>query len=182
MQEKGEKAAPLNVPFGSRCRVAQDRFDIEMPEGYIRGDLIELDFRFSVDGNAIDIRCNGEGDSLCCGGNGRFGWNTMVSHQYFLPHLATTKTMTLDGTTCEVEGDSWLDRQFQNNTPANLMKLEWVWMDICLDNGDIISLWPNGNGEMEHTWATILKPDGSTGRVIAQAVLACHLECGNAGS
>ncbi len=163
--DMGEKAAPLSLPFAEKksgCHVDHERFDIEMPEGYIRGDLNNLEFKFEIDGNKVEIRMSGEGYPLYCGGSGEFAWSGTTSHQYSLPFLRSNGTLTMDGKTYEVKDQwSWFDRQWQNNNLATLMKLMWCWMDMRLDNGDIVSLWTNGDGEQEHTWATILKPDGS---------------------
>ena len=107
---------------------------------------------FEIDGCKVELKLNGEDYPLYCGGNGEFAWSGMTSHQYSLPYLRSNGSITMNGKTYEVKDQwSWFDRQWQNNNPATLMKLMCAWMDMRLDNGDIVSLWTNGDGEQEHT-------------------------------
>ena len=180
--DMGEKAATVGGGLlgGNKakgCKLDNDKLNIVMPEGYIRGDFDNLEFKFETDGNAVEIRMTGEGYPLYCGGNGVFSWCGTTSHQYSIPHLKTNGTLRMDGKTYEIKnGESWFDRQWQNNNPAMLMKLMWCWMDMRLDNGDIISLWTNGYEPDEHTWATILKPDGSHTVTYCKVLSSCIKE------
>ncbi len=154
--DMGEKAMPV-----SAITLDKEKFLIDTPDGYISGDFDNMILKMSSGNNAVDITMKGMGHPLYCGGSGAFSWNKAISHQISIPHMATTGTLTLDGTTYHIEGDSWFDRQWQNNNSASLMNLKWAWMDIRLDNGDIISVWTNGDDKTENSWATIMKPDGS---------------------
>lgn len=82
-------------------------------------------------------------------------------YEYAFPTMTTTGTLTLNGHTAEVTGQTWFDRQW-GPQPAALSTGEasWTWMDLNLSNGDRLSLWDTIDTS-EQSWVTVLHPDGS---------------------
>jgi predicted secreted hydrolase len=99
------------------------------------------------------------------GGTGLFPMLGMDVHQYSLPTLETSGTVTIEDRAYRIsDGTSWFDRQWQNLAPSpegKPLNGKWAWMDLNLDNGDRISLWsaddPSGDN---NSWVTILHPGG----------------------
>lgn len=92
--------------------------------------------------------------------------NSILTYQYAFPQMETTGTLTLDGQTMPVSGNSWFDRQwFTTKKIADMRAISsgaayWTWMALRLSNGQTIGLW-NTMQHREHAWVTILHPDDS---------------------
>ena len=148
-------------------KMGKEPFSIQVPGGYMGGDLNEMKITAQMEQAAIDVTLIPEGSVLYNGGAGIFGINGITVHQYSIPKIRTSGTIVLDGETYEFnDGVSWFDRQWQQadyNISDSANMFRWTWMDLNLDCGDSISLWSTqliGSGE-EHAWATILHADGS---------------------
>jgi predicted secreted hydrolase len=63
-----------------------------------------------------------------------------ASYYYSMTRLATTGTLTVAGHTFEVEGLSWLDREFSSNALADSQS-GWDWLALCLDDGTDLMLY-----------------------------------------
>ena len=116
----------------------------------------------------MDLRLKAVGPTLYDNGTGLFHFLDDTSY-YSLPNLRTTGTLTLDGSTEQVTGTSWLDRQWGNWSWGPLHK--WTWMALQLDNGQVLNLWDLFDDSGEKHWATVLSPDG-THRVVSVDPLA----------
>jgi len=57
----------------------------------------------------------------------------------------TTGTLTLDGSTKQVTGTSWLGRQWGDWSWDTLHK--WTWTAVRPDNGQVLDLWDDGSRE-----------------------------------
>jgi len=81
--------------------------------------------------------------------------------EYAFPTMTTSGSLSLNGQTDEVTGQTWFDRQW-GPQPAGLATghASWTWMDLNLSNGDRLSLWDTID-ITELAWATVLHPDGS---------------------
>ncbi|MFE9597972.1 lipocalin family protein [Streptomyces hokutonensis] len=117
----------------------------------------------------MDLRLKAVGPTLYDNGTGLFPFLDDTSYYYSLPNLRTTGTLTLDGSTEQVTGTSWLDRQWGNWSWGPLHK--WTWMALQLDNGQVLNLWDLFDDSGEKHWATVLSPDG-THRVVSVDPLA----------
>jgi predicted secreted hydrolase len=150
-----------------QATIADTGFDIEMPNGRMRGTLDTLYIKAALaDGKGeIEIQAHATSPVILNGGTGVFPLVNMTVHQYSVPRLASRGTITFDGQTRHVEGVIWFDRQWQNQAGDIGVNaaFKWSWMDINLDNGDAVSLWsgPAQLGGEERAWATILHADGS---------------------
>lgn len=124
---------------------------------------------FHIEGDfpqgSINLDMTAYGSCIYNGGLGRFP--TMFGeyfNQYSIPNLKTNGTVTFGDKTYEIkDGKSWLDRQWQNQAPTYLnSSWKWGWMDINLDNGDVISIWDmrGVDSGVHGAWATIMHPDG----------------------
>ncbi|MBU3100843.1 MULTISPECIES: lipocalin family protein [Clostridium] len=151
-----DKVFPLSL-----AEISETEFSIKAPNGFMSGDLNQMHVQATMPCGKVDVTLNPVGYALYNGSTGYFPMLNMNIHQYSLPTLATTGTITIEDKTYEINGTSWFDRQWQNQSID--IGGHWSWMDINLDNGDKISLWDTvedstGN---ETAWATILHPDGS---------------------
>ncbi|MFV0363008.1 MAG: lipocalin family protein [Suipraeoptans sp.] len=154
--DSGEVACPL-----SEIKLSEAEFNIEVPNGYIRGNFDHMEIKMRGEKASVDVVMKAMGYPLYNGGDGTFGWQGSLCHQLSIPNMATTGSLVLEGKTYQISGKSWFDRQWQMNNPSSLMSLKWVWMCFELSNKDIISVWTNASGDVENSWATIMHPDGT---------------------
>jgi predicted secreted hydrolase len=107
----------------------------------------------------VDLMLDAQGSAMYGNGTGLFPFLGGSSYYYSLPRMRSTGTLTLNGQTSQVTGESWLDRQWGEWDWGQLNK--WTWMAIQLRNGDTINLWDLFDKQGEQAWATVLHPDGS---------------------
>ena len=111
---------------------------------------------------ALDLDLEPQGPVLYYAGTGSFKLLGAQQYQYALPRILTTGTLTADGRTWTVGGESWLDRQW--GAQPDLHGNRWTWMNLTVSNGDTLALWDarsvDGTGP-EESWATVLHPDGT---------------------
>ena len=116
----------------------------------------------TTDWGAIDIALEAQGPVLFYAGLGRFDLLGATQFQFALPQMRTTGTLTFDGRTMLVAGETWLDRQWGGLPDLRVNR--WSWMNLAMPNGDKIAIWnarsADGTGS-EDSWATILHPDGT---------------------
>lgn len=143
---------------------ADKKFCIKVPNGCFLGNLDTLHVEAEMPHGSINVDMKAYGTVIYNAGSGNFP--TILGenfNQYSVPNMVTNGTLTLDDKTYNVSGKSWFDRQWQNEGSNLGAKWNWSWMDINLDNGDVISLWDMRDitHETNYAWATILHPDGS---------------------
>ena len=112
---------------------------------------------------SIDLELRRQGPALAYNGTGYFPMldNDTPTWEYAFPAMITTGTITIKGKTYPITGNSWFDRQWVKSSKKIIGPgTHWTWMDITLSNGEIIALWDTV-GTRDHSWATILHPDGS---------------------
>ncbi|WP_316769096.1 lipocalin-like domain-containing protein [Streptomyces sasae] len=135
------------------------------------GDTKEQKLHAKVPEGTIDVTLKPQGNVLYNAGTGyfpMFGDTKYPNYEYAFPSVDTSGTLTLNGRTEKVRGESWLDRQWGPLPDFSAVKASWTWMNINLSNGDKVSLWQT-KGDKENTWATVLKPDGS--ETVAEAIV-----------
>jgi predicted secreted hydrolase len=90
-----------------------------------------------------------------------------ASLYYTLPRLATTGTISIDGSEFSVSGESWMDKEFGSNQLAE-GQVGWDWFSLRLDDGRdlMVYLLRDGNGEVDFARATLNPPQGA----------ACYLD------
>ncbi|MFD4507579.1 lipocalin family protein [Streptomyces sp. NPDC058457] len=135
------------------------------------GDAREMKLRAKVPEGTIDVTLRPRGNVLYNMGTGyfpMFGDAKYPNYEYAFPTVDTSGTLTLNGRTDKVRGQSWLDRQWGPLPSSTASGHSWAWMNLSLSNGDQISVWNTKYGK-ENNWATVLKLDGS--QTVAEATL-----------
>ncbi|WOX15406.1 lipocalin family protein [Streptomyces sp. N50] len=135
------------------------------------GDIKEQKLHAKVPEGTIDVTFLPQGNVLYNMGTGyfpMFGDAKYPNYEYALPTMATSGTLTLNGRTDKVRGESWLDRQWGPLPDIAAGEASWGWMNLNLSNGDKVSLWKTEDSK-ENSWATVLKPDGT--QTVAEATL-----------
>lgn len=145
--------------------------DIHTPNISWTGDASKMTLQAKIPEGQIDLVLRPRGPVLYNLGTGYFPMFAdpqYPNHEYALPAIATSGTLTLDGRTLEVEGQSWLDHQWGPMPDFTTTGAGWTWLGVSLSNGFKISLWKT-HLNTTNTWATVLAPDGT--HTIAEATL-----------
>ncbi|MER7178978.1 lipocalin family protein [Streptomyces hyaluromycini] len=135
------------------------------------GDAKEQKLHAKVPEGTIDVTFRPQGNVLYNMGTGyfpMFGDAKYPNYEYAIPTMDTSGTLTLNGRTDKVRGESWLDRQWGPLPNIAAGEASWGWMNLNLSNGDKVSLWKTEDSK-ENSWATVLKPDGT--QTVAEATL-----------
>ncbi|MGW3449628.1 lipocalin family protein [Streptomyces sp. NPDC001076] len=136
------------------------------------GDAKEQKLRAKVPEGTIDVTFRPRGNALYNMGTGyfpMFGDAKYSNYEYALPTMDTSGTLTLNGRSEKVRGQSWLDRQWGPLPDLASGNASWSWMNLSLSNGDQISVWNQKYGDKKNDFATVLKPDGT--QTVAEATL-----------
>ncbi len=137
-------------------------FRIEMPNALMEGTWDKMKIHLKEDEFEIDTEASAIHYPVFTRGSSIFDLFGMVIHQYSVPYMKTTGTLTVQGKTYKLDGNnavSWFDRQWQKQNFK--LTTEWSWMAIYLDNGDIISVLDSVGETDTPRFMTILKTDGS---------------------
>jgi predicted secreted hydrolase len=138
-----------------QATIATDDLDVQIPDIRLSGPLEEMTLAAQVPGGATEVVLRPDKPVLYACGVGSYPLLDATTYQYSIAGVPTTGTVTIGDRTVAVTGTSWYDRQwFLGELPADL-----VWLGICLDNGDAVSLFdttPSGPA-----WATVGHTDGS---------------------
>lgn len=172
--------------------VSTDKFFLKAPNGQMSGDIDLMHLTAEMEHAKLDVQIRPEGYPIFNGGTGMFHMVNLDIFQYSVPHCKTNGTLVLNGETYEMDGMTWFDRQWQIPTPklstlgkkvmgwavktfmdgGRKMKFpSWGWMDINLDNGDILSVWFPVEKDGEDCWATVMHPDGTQKKVTLNPVI-----------
>ncbi|MBO4252360.1 hydrolase [Streptomyces griseorubiginosus] len=136
------------------------------------GDATEMKLRAKVAEGTIDVTLRPRGSVLYNLGTGyfpMFGDAKYANYEYALPTVDTSGTLTLNGRTEKLRGQSWLDRQWGPLPDLTSGTASWSWMNLNLSNGDEVSVWNQKYGDKTNNFATIVKPDGT--QTVAEATL-----------
>ncbi|GAA1942166.1 lipocalin-like domain-containing protein [Kitasatospora viridis] len=146
--------APAQGTFSSTS------LDVSLPTASLSGPMNAMHLTAELPQGTLDLTLNAKGPVLYNDGNGLMPFLGGSSYYYSLPDLATTGTLTENGTSYHVTGTSWLDRQWGNWNWSTLSK--WTWMGVQLSNGERLNLWDLFADGAEQHYATVLKPNGTT--------------------
>ena len=136
------------------------------------GDAKEQKLRAKVPEGTIDVTFRPQGNVLYNMGTGyfpMFGDAKYPNYEYAFPTMDTSGTLTLNGRTEKVRGQSWLDHQWGPLPDIAAGQASWSWMNLNLSNGDKVSLWKTKESDKQNTWATVQKSDGT--QTVAEATL-----------
>lgn len=148
--------------------IATDKFLVQAPIGTMFGDEKEIKVKVRTSEVTLDVTFKSVGDIIYNAGSGQFpiflGGNIQ---QYSLPNLTTTGFLSIKGKKYTISGVSWFDRQWQFSPQEVATTLHmhtdwnWLWMDLHLDNGKVISLWNfnDKKNDAQNAWVTILNQD-----------------------
>ncbi|MFA5495072.1 MAG: lipocalin-like domain-containing protein [Porticoccaceae bacterium] len=144
--------------------------DIRLPNLSLSGSHEGFTLWSAVGRDSIELVLSPRSPVLYANGTGLFPCHGGGTHQYSLPDLGVSGALTIDGETVDVEGQGWFDRQWAPSAAAFGSGDGFIWMGLCLSNGDNLSLWdsvaPDGN---PYCWATVVRPDST--HIIAPVVL-----------
>ena len=145
----------------SDIEISEESLNIKMPNGQMSGNLEKMLFKAEIPNGSVDIVAKPVGLPIYNSGTGYFPLLDMKVHQYSIPTMETSGSITIEGHTYEINCTSWFDRQWQNQVSG--INGHWTWMDLNLDNGDKLSLWNvvDDATNIETAWATVLHEDGT---------------------
>lgn len=156
-------------PFNqTEIKISSDKdriLTVKVPNGSLTGTLDKMHWHAEMEHGEIDLDMHAYGYPIFNAGSGSF--TTCFDkpfNQYSIPNLHTSGSLKLDGKVYEVKGTSWFDRQWQDEGKDFAgTRWNWGWMDLHLDNGDVLSLWDmtNRTYKTNQTWATVQHPDGT---------------------
>jgi hypothetical protein len=140
-------------------RWAEGRLDIKAPGLSWTGDANRQRVQVETPWGALDVRLVANGPALNYASIGLYELADGVSnHQFALPEMRTSGTLTVEGKRHQVTGACWVDRQW-GEMPRSLVRR--TWMSLTMPNGDKIAIWDTVGATSRRSWATVLHPDGS---------------------
>ncbi|WP_116437402.1 lipocalin-like domain-containing protein [Frankia sp. CcI49] len=162
-----------NVALGPKAGLSNaPGVDIHTPNITWTGDSTQMNLVAKVPEGQISVTLRPRGPVLYNMGTGyfaMFGEPQYPNYEYAYPTIDTTGTLTLNGHTDKISGESWFDRQWGPGPDISTGDATWTWMNPILPNGDKISLWSTIDKGKTATWATVLRPDGT--HTIAEATI-----------
>ncbi|MCD1637032.1 hypothetical protein K7H91_25105 [Martelella mediterranea] len=139
---------------------SEDGLNITAPGLTWTGDAEKMTISFEVPWSTLDLVLEAEGPVMSYGGTGAFPLFGKINHEFALPKLHTTGTVTLEGDTHDVTGQTWLDRQWGPVAPQP--DTNWSWISFNLPNGDVMAIWDAVSPTAgSYAWATVMHPDGT---------------------
>ncbi len=144
----------------------QDRLEMS---GYLFGTMDAL----SVGGHATDsehgavidcsLKMTALGPTFNYLAAGMIPFPGGIDYEYAFPSMATQGSLTISGKSYNVNGTSWLDREWGHFGPA-----QWTWISIQPDSGIQMAVWdeqpydfnPNSPHVGGRAFATVLGTDG----------------------
>lgn len=151
--------------------VSEDKLLIKLPNVELTGDINHMHIVADMPHGHLDAELTPTGFPLYNGGTGIFDMLGMQIHQYSLPKVATTGSLTIDDHTYSIEGPTWFDRQWQNQNPAQTGEPTWGWMDLNLSDESYVSVWFPIDQGVENAWATYMTADGTQRRVDVEPIV-----------
>ncbi|MFE9724222.1 lipocalin family protein [Streptomyces sp. NPDC005794] len=137
----------------------EGKLDIKAPGLSWTGDSVRQSVQVETPWGALDIQLAPTGPAMNYASTGVFNLvDGVPNHEFALPEMRTSGTLVVDGEKHRVRGTSWLDRQW-GEMPTSLTR--WTWMNLSMPHGDKVAIWDTVGSETEHSWATVLHPDGS---------------------
>lgn len=134
-----------------------------------------FDFRAEDDdlGFAFELRTRPVKAMIFQGPNGysKKGEGASAASQYYsFTRLATEGTVSIDGETFRVTGQSWMDKEFFTNSLA-AGQVGWDWFSLQLDDNRELMLYVlrDGEGRVDHARGTLVGEDGEVTYLEADA-------------
>ncbi|NUR69493.1 MAG: hypothetical protein HOU81_01595 [Hamadaea sp.] len=143
--------------------------DVRVPSATLSGPTDAMRLHATLPAGTVDLTLSAAGPAMYNNGTGLMPFLGGTSYYYSLPRLVSRGTVTVGGTAYQVTGQSWLDRQW--GTWDWTTNDKWTWMALQLSNGDTINFWDILDRTGEHSYATVLRPNG-THEIVAVTPLA----------
>lgn len=146
-----------------QCSLSTKKCEVITPIASIGGDrqALNLSGTWPAAGVSCDLTLSEAGPMLANAATGLWPMLGGLTYHYALPTMTTTGTITIDGETVDVGGNSWLDRQWGSSRSFGETAWKWVWFGICLDDGTRLSCWDLLEPDRRHRFATVLSPNGA---------------------
>ena len=145
-----------------QAKIDEKKFLLKFEDAQMSGDWDKMHIYLKADDFEIDTEAVSVHYPLFTRGSAVFDMFGMVIHQFSVPYMKTTGSLTLKGKKYELNGEnacSWFDRQWQMQNFK--ITTQWTWMAIYLENGDVLSIM-SADGETDTPqFMTAMKTDGS---------------------
>ena len=151
-----------------------DRMYIEMPNSKISGDLHSINASAKFDWGSVDLNMQFPGEVIYNAGSGVFDFvGNLPTGQYSIAKGLGSGTLNFNGKTYKIFGKTWFDRQWfwrqdfygnkEKPTKGSFQEQDmyWSWMNLTLDNGEVLGLWDIYLYGKQSGWVTLVEPDGS---------------------
>ena len=147
---------------GRKVKIGETEFRLEVPCGRMSGDWNAMRIQFEESGFRLDITAAAIHYPILIGANSVIDMCGMCIHEYSVPRMRVTGTLTLNGMSYDVadRGFVWFDRQWQNINYFQ-SRMKWTWFSISLDNGEIYSIFDTDLPGWEDNVLAVLCPDGT---------------------
>jgi len=130
-------------------------------------DVTETRMTAAMDGAAIDFTLEQIKPIVFQGENGLSQKSSEpgnASYYYSIPRIATEGTITIGDRNYEVEGLSWMDREFSTSALGE-NTVGWDWFSLILDDNRELMLYRlrlDDGGKEPESAGLLVNPDGST--------------------
>lgn len=139
---------------------SEDELHITAPGLTWTGNAEKMDVSLEVPWASLELELVSRGKVMNYGGTGAFPLFGHVNHEFALPDMQTTGTLTIEGDRQQVEGQSWLDRQWGPVAPKP--NTRWSWISLNLPNGEVMAIWDAISQSADsHSWVTAMSADGT---------------------
>ncbi|MFG0317907.1 MAG: lipocalin family protein, partial [Planctomycetota bacterium JB042] len=130
-----------------------------------RGDGFRVRARDDAKGASFDLALAPRRPHVFQGPNGysaKSADGSAASLYYSFTRLATDGTVTFDGRTFEVAGESWMDREWSSSQLGEV-QVGWDWFALRLDDGRDLMLYVlrRADGSLDHARGTLVGADGA---------------------
>lgn len=155
-------------------RYETDRMYVETPNSTISGDVHTINVSANCDWGSLDLNMQFPGQVIYNAGNGVFNFfGDVPTGQYSIVKGLGSGTLTFQGEQIKFFGKTWFDRQWswRQDIYGNEEKpmkegfqkqdMHWTWMNLTLNNGDVLGLWDLHLYGKQSNWVTLVEPDGS---------------------
>ncbi|MZE77890.1 lipocalin family protein [Streptomyces xinghaiensis] len=139
-------------------RWTEGKLDIKAPGLSWTGDSVRQTVRVTTPWGSLNVQMVPTGPALNYASTGVFTLVDVPAYEFALPKMRTSGTLVIGNKKHEIRGTSWLDRQW-GEMPTALKR--WTWMNLNMPNGDKVAIWNSIGEDSEHSWATVLHPNGS---------------------
>ncbi|MEI6478691.1 MAG: lipocalin family protein, partial [bacterium] len=121
-------------------------------------EIVETDKNvFHIKTEHLDLILESKKSPLLEGGKGYISVCGRGSYYYSLTDMKTSGTITIDGKTIEVKGNSWMDHQWAD---VSYKQDKWTWFSLQFDNGTDIMCCEYDDGKVKDRLVDIIPKSG----------------------